>query len=356
MKRIVVLVILLSLGLGVALYLRLSAQRARSAAPAGGSGVLEGVEVDVVARVPARVKALHVRAGDPVEVGALLVELDCAELEAGLDLARAQLQTAEGQLAAARAGAGAASRNTQAARITTEALRSQVDSARVGVEGARREKARVESMSQAGAVSASRLDQIQTQVDNLTFQVVSLESNEKASSARARAAQAQELMARAQILAAEGQVEMARAGVSRAALGVAECRLVAPRAARVQAVNHEVGEAVLPGARLLSLVDLREMRATFYLPNAELAAAAPGKAVSVRADPYPDQVFHGRIRHVSARAEFTPRNVQTREERDRLVYAVEIELPNPGERLRAGMPVEVTIDGSAGTATPGGRP
>jgi HlyD family secretion protein len=318
--------------------------------------VVEGVEVDVVARIPARIAAVHVREGDQVEAGALLVELDCSEPQAGLALARAQLQAAEGQLAAAQAGAGAASRNTLAARITTEALKSQVDSAVVGVEGARREKARVESMSQAGAVSASKLDQIQTQVDNLAFQVTSMESNKKAASARALAAEGQELMARAQIRAAEGQVEMARAGVARAELAVAECRLVAPRAARVQSLNHEAGEAVLPGAQLLTLVDLRVVRATFYLPNAELAAAASGKAVSVRADPYPGQVFHGVIRRVAAKAEFTPRNVQTREERDRLVYAVEIEVPNPEEKLRAGMPVEVTIDGTGGAAAPGGAP
>jgi HlyD family secretion protein len=115
----------------------------------------------------------------------------------------------------------------------------------------------------------------------------------------------------------------------------------------VQARNFEPGEVVLPGSRVLTVVDLDEVRSTFYLPNAELAAAASGKRVSVHADPYPGEVFPGTIRHVSSKAEFTPRNVQTREDRDRLVYGVEVTIPNPGRKLRPGMPVEAVIEGTA---------
>jgi HlyD family secretion protein len=104
---------------------------------------------------------------------------------------------------------------------------------------------------------------------------------------------------------------------------------------------------VLPGANVLTLVYLDEVRATFYLPNAELAAAAPGKEVTVSADAYPGETFAGTIRHVSTKAEFTPKNVQTREDRDRLVYGVEVIIPNLDQKLRPGMPAEVSIDGTA---------
>lgn len=96
----------------------------------------------------------------------------------------------------------------------------------------------------------------------------------------------------------------------------------------------------------MTLVDLRDARATFYLPNAELAAAAPGRPVQLRADAWPGQTFPGTILRVAAEAEFTPRNVQTREDRDRLVYAVEVAIPNADERLRPGMPVDVAITGT----------
>jgi HlyD family secretion protein len=141
-------------------------------------------------------------------------------------------------------------------------------------------------------------------------------------------------------------VAAVRAAGDRARLLVEECRLSAPISGIVQSRNYEPGEAVLPGNVLLTLIDLSEVTTTFYLPNAELAAARPGTRVEVVADAWPGRVFEGTITRVSAEADFTPRNVQTREDRDRLVYAVDVRIPNPEGRLRAGMPVEVTIPGT----------
>ena len=102
-----------------------------------------------------------------------------------------------------------------------------------------------------------------------------------------------------------------------------------------------------PGAAVLTIVDLSDLRTTFYLPNAELSVAATGKMVQIRADAWPSEQFSGKISRVSPKAEFTPRNVQTREDRDRLVYAVEVSVTNRDGKLRPGMPVEAVIEGPA---------
>jgi HlyD family secretion protein len=94
---------------------------------------------------------------------------------------------------------------------------------------------------------------------------------------------------------------------------------------------------------LLTLVRLDEVETIFYLPNRDLAAGVPGRPVTIEADAYPGAVFRGAIRSVAAEAEFTPRNIQTREDRDRLVYAVRVTIPNRERKLRPGMPVEVRI-------------
>ncbi|MEZ4465208.1 MAG: efflux RND transporter periplasmic adaptor subunit [bacterium] len=103
-----------------------------------------------------------------------------------------------------------------------------------------------------------------------------------------------------------------------------------------------------PGFPLLVLLDLRRVTATFYLPNAELGAARAGAPVEVTADAWPDRRFTGTVAQVGLAAEFTPRNVQTREDRDRLVYPVEVTLENPDGALRPGMPVEVALLGTGG--------
>jgi len=152
--------------------------------------------------------------------------------------------------------------------------------------------------------------------------------------------------AKSKAVAAGDSVMAARSAVAGAVVAVSECQLLAPRNAMVVSRNFEPGEAVQPGTNVLSLTDVTEARTRFYLPNAELAAAAPGRKVHVVADAYPGQSFEGTIFYVSPRAEFTPRNVQTREDRERLVYSVEVRIPNADMRLRSGMPVEVAIEGS----------
>jgi multidrug resistance efflux pump len=165
------------------------------------------------------------------------------------------------------------------------------------------------------------------------------------------------LAARAQaagVHTASAQVELARAGLeaatadlARAKLGADECVLKAPHAGTIVDRLHEPGAVIAPGTRVLTLIDLTTIKATFFLPNAELGRAKAGAKAEVKVDTYPDRIFTGVVDHVASEAEFTPRNVQTREDRDRLVYAVEVTLDNPSGDLRAGMPAEVVLAGTS---------
>ena len=110
------------------------------------------------------------------------------------------------------------------------------------------------------------------------------------------------------------------------------------------ATGAALNAAVL--ARQLQVSRTPVLGAIRRLENDGLAIQQPGRKARVVADAYPGQTFEGIIFYVSPRAEFTPRNVQTREDRERLVYSVEVRVPNADMRLRAGMPVEVAIEGS----------
>ncbi len=122
--------------------------------------------------------------------------------------------------------------------------------------------------------------------------------------------------------------------------------MAAPAPGYVETLPWNVGELVTPGAILARLVDIREVKATFYLPNAEVSAVAAGAQAEIVADAYADEVFHGTVSTVTLTAEFTPRNIQTRSDRDRLVYPVEVKILNPDGKLRPGMPVQVTLPGT----------
>ena len=343
-KKALAFIALLTAGLVAALVIRLIQLRSAGHGPPGGTGVIEGVDVNVTSRIATRIAKVHVREGDVVTEGQVVVELDCTDQAAALDQARAQLAAAGAGFDASHAGAESAASSASAAAAGAAAARSQVAALEVQDRLAQLELARTQRLVERGALPRSELDGATARHDTLVAQIAAQRASEGASRDQAGALRSTGAASRSQSAAAERNVDVARAAVVRAELVVRECTLVAPRAGMVAIRALEPGEPVQPGSAILAITDVSEARTRFYLPNAELAAAAPGRTVRVVADAYPGQAFPGTITYVSPRAEFTPRNVQTREDRDRLVYAVEVRIPNADLRLRAGMPVEVAIE------------
>jgi HlyD family secretion protein len=100
---------------------------------------------------------------------------------------------------------------------------------------------------------------------------------------------------------------------------------------------------IAPGARILRIANLDEVTLTVYVPEPQIGRVKPGQRVRVEVDAYPGRQFEGRVSRVADEAEFTPKSVQTKEERVSLVFAVEIEIPNPDHALKPGMPADAWI-------------
>ncbi|HTV26116.1 MAG TPA: HlyD family efflux transporter periplasmic adaptor subunit, partial [Polyangiaceae bacterium] len=180
----------------------------------------------------------------------------------------------------------------------------------------------------------------------LSHEAAAAEAQRRSLGAQVEAAGASYRAAQAQAEATRKNVLAAQAGVQRAKLLVAECEIRAPRSAIVDDVFVEPGEQPPANTLLVRLVDLDSVKATFYLPNAELGSARIAAPALVVADAWPEREFAARVETVSSSAEFTPRNIQTRTDRDRLVFAVEVRIDNPEHQLRPGMPVQVTLPGT----------
>jgi len=344
MRRVVIALAGFTVVLASLISLKIWLQARALAAPSGGSGQIEAVVVDLSSRVGARILEIRVREGQAVKAGDLLVRLDCADQDAALAEVEARLATARAQAAAAGAQRQAAAGSRAAAHAGRAAAGAQAASLAAQRDAAERQARRTSSMGEA--VSEAGLDQTQSAADGLRHQAEAAAAQVSASEAQGRAAEAAVGAAEAQARAAEAQVKAAEAAVARTRLLAGECEVKAPRAAEVGKLPHEAGELVAPGAVLVRLVDLSEPKATFYLPNAEVGAVKPGAPALVVADAWPGKTFAGTVRTVSLEAEFTPRNIQTRTDRDRLVYPVEVTVQDEQHLLRAGMPVQVTIPGT----------
>ncbi len=237
---------------------------------------------------------------DKVKSGARPEEVDMAQ--AGVDAAQAQLAQTESGVDAAKAN---------------------VDTAQAGVEAAQA----VVIIAQAGTDAAqAQLDQAQAALDLLKAGTRS----EEISLLEAKVAQAEAALAGAEAALKVLDTQLERLTLAAPVDGIVVERLV-----------HS-GELAAPGAALLTLANLDEVTLTVYVPEADLGRVMLGQMVEVTVDAY-DDVFTGQISHIASQAEFTPKNVQTQEERVHMVFAVKIRLGNTDHRLKPGMPADATF-------------
>jgi multidrug resistance efflux pump len=103
------------------------------------------------------------------------------------------------------------------------------------------------------------------------------------------------------------------------------------------------GEYVAPGTPILTVADPTDLKLTLYVREADLGRVSVGQQVGLHVDAFPGRVFSGIVTSIADRAEFTPRNVQTQQDRQNLVFAVTVRVPNPDGALKAGLPVDATF-------------
>ncbi|MGB9870165.1 MAG: HlyD family secretion protein [Anaerolineae bacterium] len=146
-----------------------------------------------------------------------------------------------------------------------------------------------------------------------------------------------------EIAALEAQVQQAQAQLESARTVLAKLTLTAPVGGQVVEIVGHVGELASPGITLITLADLEQVALTVYVPENRLGRVQVGQRVEVRVDSFPDRVFIGRVASIATEAEFTPRNIQTADERANMVFAVKVVIPNPDRALKPGMPADAVI-------------
>jgi multidrug resistance efflux pump len=146
-----------------------------------------------------------------------------------------------------------------------------------------------------------------------------------------------------QIQAAEAQLAQAKAVQQQVEVQLAKATLTAPRAGVILARPIHEGEAVNPGTPLMAIGATETARLTIYVSETQIGLVRPGQAAEVHVDTFPDRTFAGVVAFIAQQAEFTPRNVQTQDERATTVFAVRIDLPNADGALKPGMPADAVL-------------
>ena len=292
------------------------------------SGTVEATEAQLGFQSPGRIERILVREGDLVAAGDTLAVLDRAELVARHAQARAQLAAAQALLGELEAG----SRSEE--RVQAEqALRAASDR----LADARRDLERVRRLFEAGALSRETLDRAQLQVDVLTSQQSQAEQQLQLVRTGPRPER---------IAAQRAAVASAQAQVAQIDAALANAVIRAPFGGVITVKDREAGETVGAGAPVLTLMNLDERWVRIYVPESRVGAVHLGDSAAITADTYPDRTYRGTVAFIASQAEFTPRNVQTREERVKLVYAVKVRITQDSTYdLKPGLPADVSLEG-----------
>ncbi|MEW6544637.1 MAG: efflux RND transporter periplasmic adaptor subunit [Nitrospirota bacterium] len=315
------------------------------------NGRIEGDHVTIASKFPGRVQALLAREGDVVKARQVLIQIDDVQTRAKVEQARRAFETVEAQVQAAHTSLAVLNLEVP---LAIEAADERVTSARAAVAKAeaveyeaRRDAERIRPLVAEQAVSQQQHDQAEARWtvaknDLKAAKAALLQSRKELAQAELgwKRIHAKE----SEVAALERQRDQAEAALNEADSVLADLTLVAPTDGTVTTRFVDVGEVVATGAPLLELVDLDRLYLKVYVPEVQIGKLRLGLPARIYTDAFPDQPFEATVKYIASRAEFTPKEVQTPDERVKLVYAVKLYLTeNPQHRLTPGLPADAVI-------------
>jgi HlyD family secretion protein len=385
MKRGIALVLVLAAGVGYFLWRRTQVEDANVLRL---SGNIEFRKVDIAFKIAGKLAELSVEEGADVQRGQMLARLERETMtrmrerdQAGVAIAESnlkQMRTAiefqrrtleaetklrEAELRQARAKLQELSDGARPQEIAQ--ARAQVSDIRALQAQTRRDFERAKKLAEAEDISQSQFDQFRLRLDSATAQLQNAEQRlalvvegprqtdleaARANVARAEAALKLTEAQRIEIARKEQDLVARRAEVDRnqANVGVIDSQiqdtaLSAPVDGVVLVRSADPGEVLAAGTPVLTLGEIDKPWFRGYVPQSKLGRVQLGQRVEVRSDSYPDKLYRGKITFIASEAEFTPKQIQTQEERVKLVYRIKVEVENPDRELKLNMPVDAEI-------------
>jgi len=346
-------------------------------APYEWSGTVEVHLISLGSRAGGRVQKVLVKEGDRVAPGDALVVLEPGDWAAQRQQAEAQLTMMQATLDKLKAGsrpeeiAGARARAKAAQAVlqeTTAGTRGEEIAAgearlaaqQVAVVRAQKDAERLHKLAASGAAVPADVDNADLAVqaaiaqrDAAAHQLDELRHGARREQVAQAVARAAEQRASEQLITAgsrvedlrvaAAQVEGAQGRVKQIETMIDELTIRAPVAARVEALDLRPGDILAPNQTAATVVEDDQLYVRIYVPETELGHVAVGQRVAIRVDSFPDQAFGGVVQRIHSVGEYSPRNLQTADERADQVFATRVGITSGGDRLRAGMAATIAV-------------
>jgi HlyD family secretion protein len=289
------------------------------------SGTVEAREVDISPKLAGRIEAIFADEGDFIKKGNLLLQMDDQQMKIQVERAIAAQKAAEETLRDLEAGA----RKEEIASAV-----ASLEAAEAAYKKSFDDLKRAEELFKEGAASKDFLEKASLQLD--TSKTNRDMAREKLGLLKAGA--------RFNVIeSAKYAVQQAKRSVDELMLIQTDSRTFSPIDGIVTLRSAEPGEIVASGTPVLTVINPSDCYVKIYLSEIVLGKVSLGQKVEVITDSYPDKIFEGKLKYISSEAEFTPRNIQTQDERVKLVYAAKVTIVNDDLLFKPGMPVDIRI-------------
>lgn len=300
---------------GIVAYV-LWTQAGGSGLPAGiasGNGRIEAVEIDISAKTAGRLQDILVSEGAFVKSGQTVAQMDTLQLVARKREAEAQLRRAKISIETARSVVAQRQAERESAVAVVEQRQAELDAAKSRL-------ARSEQLFRGNTISQQVLDDDRSAQRRARATLAAARASQAASEAGIGAANMQ-------VVDAEASVEAARASIESLEVDIADATLKAPRDGRIQYRVSQPGEVLSSGGRVVNMVDVTDVYMTFFLPTEQAGRISIGSEVRLVMDAVPGHVIPAKVSFVADVAQFTPKTVETEEERLKLMFRVRAQIP-----------------------------
>lgn len=289
------------------------------------SGTMEGKDVTVSSQVSGIVKKILKNEGDEVKTGDIILQIDSSEYILQLKQSEALLIQAKAQYDLAKKGA----RNEDIV-----SAKEASETARANYESAKKDFDRFVELFKSNSITSKQYDDAKTRLSVTEGQYKQTQENYKKVQNGSRPEELELAKGRYDQIAA--QTELTRKKVR-------DCSIKATSNGTITKISVDEGELVNPGAQVAKLTDLNEVTMKIFVKETDLGNVKLGQHVGIVVDSFPDSTINGSITFISNSAEFTPKNIQSKDDRVKLVFQVKLTIPNPEQKLKAGMIGDVKI-------------
>ncbi len=289
------------------------------------SGTIEATDVVVSSKTAGQIEDIAVKEGDKVSKDDLLVVLDHKSLDIQLRQMSAGIEQAEAQLRLLQSGA----------RKEDIALaKEQVKTAKINLDQALTDKERLSKLLESNTITQKQFEDA-----SIKYELAQNQYN----TARQNLLKVSNIVRPEEIESSKANLKRNQVGLEIIQKNIEDCTVKSPLNGIVTKKFVEIGEYVTPGSSLLKLSDLSIVNLYIYVNETDLGKIKLGQKAEVKTDSYKDKVYGGEVIFISPEAEFTPKNIQTPEERTKLVFKVKIQISNPDSELKSGMPADAKL-------------